>query len=102
VALRFALTLQLAVLVLVGGACRGWFAIPANEASHVSEPLWSEPHWTEELIGGIVLVAYMTFPIWGIAAARWSKIHGAKMTLVVVTECLMWFAFMVALLPAVQ
>ena len=95
--LRVIVAMQALFVFCIGGAIRGWGPTPPEPAG------WSAaPTWVESLIGTAFIAIVYPLPVWGIVAAWWSKIRGWRFATVVAVELLLWYAAMIALLPAVQ
>ena len=85
---RSVVAIQIALVILIGWYWHsGWMALP---------------RFVEGLMGWVSLISHLTLPVWGLAAAWWTRLRGRRLATLIGIQFALWFALMVALLPAVQ
>jgi hypothetical protein len=87
--LRLVLWVQLALVAFFGAFCRG--LVPYTEGG-----------WAESLVYGMCPLILLGFPLTALIAARRAKLSEGRGWLVALVEAALIYAYLLALLPAVQ
>ena len=86
--MRLVIGVQIAFIGLMGWYTRGgWARLPEE---------------TDKLLGFILVLAWWTFPIWGIAAAWRINLRQGQLAITLVVQLFLWLAMFLAMLPGIQ